>query len=206
MLGGVHHVPARPQLFFARVLKPGCRFLYRGPVIDFFPRRALRAIIYRMSPMLNHATERPLLYEETVPLPERAGLRSVRYQTHGFVGFCLFRNSDVLFVNRLFRCCAGYPRDHPRIGARGRSDACVARFAASGFASRRNCAKGSRALKSTLCLQAASESLSSHVGPAYIGCGEAATPIGVAQADPCKWEKKALLGCRRQDAYHLKLD
>jgi SAM-dependent methyltransferase len=109
MLGGVHHVPARPQLFkeIARVLKPGGRFLYREPVSDFLPWRALRAIIYRMSPMLNHATERPLLYEETVPVLERAGLRSVRYQTHGFIGFCLFMNSDVLFVNRLFRFVPG---------------------------------------------------------------------------------------------------
>src|SRR5215467_14555076 len=109
MLGGVHHVPARPQLFeeIARVLKPGGRFLYREPVSDFLPWRALRAIIYRMSPMLNHATERPLLYEETVPLLERVGLRSVRYQTHGFFGFCLFMNSDVLLVNRLFRFVPG---------------------------------------------------------------------------------------------------
>jgi ubiquinone/menaquinone biosynthesis C-methylase UbiE len=109
MLGGVHHVPARLQLFeeIARILKPGGRFLYREPVSDFLPWRAFRAIIYRMSPMLNHATERPLLYEETVPLLERAGLRSVRYQTHGFFGFCLFMNSDVLFVNRLFRFVPG---------------------------------------------------------------------------------------------------
>jgi ubiquinone/menaquinone biosynthesis C-methylase UbiE len=109
MLGGVHHVPARPQLFkeIARILKPAGRFLYREPVSDFLPWRALRAIIYRMSPMLNHATERPLLYEETVPVLERAGLQSVRYQTHGFFGFCLFMNSDVLFVNRLFRFVPG---------------------------------------------------------------------------------------------------
>src|SRR5262249_15195512 len=92
-------------------------FLYREPVSDFLPWRALRAIIYRMSPMLNHATERPLLYEETVPLLERAGLRSVRYQTHGFFGFCLFMNSDVLFVNRLFRFVAGI-REIPRAAAR----------------------------------------------------------------------------------------
>jgi SAM-dependent methyltransferase len=109
MLGGVHHVPARPQLFeeIARVLKPGGRFRYREPASDFLPWRALRAIIYRVSPMLDHATERPLLYEETVPTLERAGLRSVRYQTHGFFGFCLFMNSDVLFVNRLFRFVPG---------------------------------------------------------------------------------------------------
>ena len=57
--------------------------------------------------MLDPATERPLLYEETVPLLERTGLRSLRYQTHGFFGFCLFMNSDVLFVNRLFRFVPG---------------------------------------------------------------------------------------------------
>jgi SAM-dependent methyltransferase len=109
MLGGVHHVPARAELFdeIARILKPGGRFLYREPVSDFVLWRALRAMIYRMSPMLNHATERPLLYEETVPLLEHAGLRSIRYQTHGFLGFCLFMNSDVLFVNRLFRFVPG---------------------------------------------------------------------------------------------------
>jgi ubiquinone/menaquinone biosynthesis C-methylase UbiE len=109
MLGAVHHVPARPQLFkeIARVLKPGGRFLYREPVSDFLLWRALRAIIYRISPMLNHAIERPLLYEETIPVLERAGLRSVRYQTHGFFGFCLFMNSDVLFINRLFRFVPG---------------------------------------------------------------------------------------------------
>jgi SAM-dependent methyltransferase len=109
MLGGVHHVPARAELFdeIARILKPGGRFLYREPVSDFVLWRALRAMIYRMSPMLNQATERPLVYEETVPLLEHAGLRSIRYQTHGFFGFCLFMNSDVLFVNRLFRFVPG---------------------------------------------------------------------------------------------------
>jgi ubiquinone/menaquinone biosynthesis C-methylase UbiE len=109
MLGGIHHVPARAKLFeeIARILKPGGRFLYREPVSDFVLWRALRAIIYRVSPMLNHATERPLLYEETVPVLERVGLKTVRYQTHGFLGFCLFMNSDVLFFNRLFRFVPG---------------------------------------------------------------------------------------------------
>jgi ubiquinone/menaquinone biosynthesis C-methylase UbiE len=109
MLGGIHHVPARERLFreIARILKPGGRLLYREPVSDFAPWRALRAIIYRLSPMLNHATERPLLHEETVPALERAGLRSQRYQTYGFLGFCLFMNSDVLFFNRAFRFVPG---------------------------------------------------------------------------------------------------
>jgi hypothetical protein len=38
---------------------------------------------------------------------ERAGLRSLQYRTHGFLGFCLFMNSDVLFFNRLFRFLPG---------------------------------------------------------------------------------------------------
>jgi SAM-dependent methyltransferase len=109
MLGGVHHVPARTRLFaeVARILKPGGRFLYREPVSDFLLWRGLRAIIYRLSPMLNHDTERPLVYEETVPLLEAAGLRSLHYRTHGFLGFCLFMNSDVMVFNRLFRFVPG---------------------------------------------------------------------------------------------------
>jgi ubiquinone/menaquinone biosynthesis C-methylase UbiE len=109
MLGGIHHVPARAELFaeIARILKPGGRFLYREPVSDFALWRGLRAVIYRLSPMLNHETERPLLYEETVPVLERAGLRTLRYKTHGLFGFCLFMNSDVLFFNRFFRFVPG---------------------------------------------------------------------------------------------------
>jgi len=108
-LGGMHHIPARAKLFseIARVLKPGGRFLYREPVSDFFLWRALRSVIYRFSPMLNDGTERPLLYEETIPLLERAGLHSLRYRTHGLIGFCLFMNSDVLIFNRLFRFIPG---------------------------------------------------------------------------------------------------
>jgi len=105
MLGGIHHVPARARLFgeIARILKRGGRFIYREPVSDFALWRGLRAIIYRLSPMLNHDTERPLVYAETVPVLEHAGLRSLHYRTHGFLGFCLFMNSDVLLFNRLFR-------------------------------------------------------------------------------------------------------
>jgi SAM-dependent methyltransferase len=109
ILGGIHHVPERAQLFLeiARILKPGGRFVYREPVNDFLLWRALRAVIYRLSPMLNHDTERPLRFEETVPVMEKAGLRSLQYRTYGFLGFCLFMNSDVLVFNRLFRFVPG---------------------------------------------------------------------------------------------------
>src|SRR5262249_11422699 len=108
-LGGIHHVPARAQLFaeVARTLKPGGRFIYREPVSDFVLWRALRAIVYRVSPMLDEGTERPLIYDETVPVLEQAGLRSLHYRTHAFIGFCLFMNSDVLFFNRFFRFVPG---------------------------------------------------------------------------------------------------
>jgi|SRR5579864_4060439 len=109
MLGGIHHVPARAVLFaeVARILKPGGRFLYREPVSDFFVWRSLRWLIYRLSPMLDHTSERPLTYEETVPALARAGLESVHYRHHGCLGFCLFMNSDVLVANRLFRFLPG---------------------------------------------------------------------------------------------------
>ena len=109
MLGGVHHVRDRDALFseVARVLRPGGRFIYREPVSDFFLWRWARAVIYRLSPSLDHTTERPLLHEETVPVLERAGLVSRRWSTAGFLGFCVFMNSDVLVFNRLFRFIPG---------------------------------------------------------------------------------------------------
>jgi hypothetical protein len=67
----------------------------------------MRAVIYRVSPGLDHETERPLRYHETVPLLERAGFRVRAWRTYGFLGFCFFMNSDILVFNRLFRFVPG---------------------------------------------------------------------------------------------------
>ena len=109
MLGGIHHVSDRRKLFaeINRILKPGGYFYFREPVSDFAPWRWIRSIIYRLSPILDHATERPLLYRETVPVLIENGLNCQNWQTYGFFGFCLFMNSDVLFFNRLFRFIPG---------------------------------------------------------------------------------------------------
>lgn len=109
MLGGIHHVADRKQLFLevARILKPGGRFLWREPVSDFWLWRVLRGIIYRISPILDHETERPLLFSETKPFLDAAGLNLTQWKTYGFIGFCLFMNSDVLFFNRIFRYIPG---------------------------------------------------------------------------------------------------
>jgi SAM-dependent methyltransferase len=109
MLGGIHHVGNRAALFaeIARVLRPGGRFIWREPVSDFWLWRLLRWIIYRASPILDHTTERPLRYVETAPFLTQAGLRLEHWHTMGYLGFCLFMNSDVLYFNRLFRFIPG---------------------------------------------------------------------------------------------------
>ena len=109
MLGGIHHVLDRAQLFAEvfRILKPGGRFYFREPLSDFFLWRWIRAVIYRISPALDSETERPLLWDETVPVLERAGFEVNVWQSCGFLGFCFFMNSDVLVFNRLFRFIPG---------------------------------------------------------------------------------------------------
>lgn len=109
MLGGIHHVNDRAGLFseVCRILKPGGAFIYREPVSDFFLWRALRSVVYRLSPALDHVNERPLRYVETVPVLAQAGLQSVHWTTHGFLGFCFFMNSDVLIFNRAFQYVPG---------------------------------------------------------------------------------------------------
>jgi ubiquinone/menaquinone biosynthesis C-methylase UbiE len=112
MLGGVHHVNDRRALFAEvfRILKPGGRFIYREPVSDFLLWRWLRAVVYRLSPALDHSTERPLLRADTVAVLERAGFRHRVWRTCGFLGAAFLLNSDVLFFNRLFRFVPGIRR------------------------------------------------------------------------------------------------
>lgn len=109
MIGGVHHVPDRERLFreVHRVLKPGGRFLFREPLNDFWLWRLIRTVIYRLSPALDYNTENPIRYRETAPLLDKIGLEVVTWKPMGFAGFCLFMNSDVLVVNRLFRFLPG---------------------------------------------------------------------------------------------------
>src|SRR5262245_44525145 len=109
VLGGIHHVNDRARLFgeIFRILKPGGRFFWREPVSDFLPWRALRAVIYRMSPALDRDTEHPLRSGETLPQLADAGFRLASWKTYGFLGFCLLMNSDVLVVNRWLRFVPG---------------------------------------------------------------------------------------------------
>lgn len=109
MLGGIHHVNDRGALFseVARVLKSGGRFYFREPVNDFALWRLIRNLIYRVSSGLDRETEAPLRYHDTLDALNHAGLRLETWNTHGFLGFCLFMNSDILVFNRLFRFVPG---------------------------------------------------------------------------------------------------
>jgi SAM-dependent methyltransferase len=104
MMGGIHHVPDRRRLFseIARVLRPGGRLLFREPADDLFAWRWLRMPVYRLSPGLDARHERPLRRRETEEALESAGLSCDAWETYGFLGFCLFMNSDILVFNRAF--------------------------------------------------------------------------------------------------------
>ena len=107
--GGIHHVNDRSALFseIFRVLKPGGYFYFIEPCNDFPLWRALRFVIYRLSPSLESSTERPLRIEETVPVLKDSGFHVESYNTHGFLGFCLLMNSDILLFNKIFRFIPG---------------------------------------------------------------------------------------------------
>ncbi len=109
MLGGIHHVSDRERLFqeIYRILKPGGKFIFREPASDWFLWKLLRYVIYKFSPALDDKTERPLVYEETVPVLRGAGFENVIYQNFAFLGFCLFMNSDILKFNKLFNYIPG---------------------------------------------------------------------------------------------------
>ena len=53
--------------------------------------------------MLDEKTEKPLRYFETKKQLLDNGFKLEKWDTLGFFGFCLFMNSDVLFINRFFR-------------------------------------------------------------------------------------------------------
>jgi ubiquinone/menaquinone biosynthesis C-methylase UbiE len=108
-LGGIHHVNDRARLFaeIARILRPGGRFVFREPLNDFFLWRGLRAIVYRLAPALDADTEHPLRRAATAAQLAEAGLEPRHWRGHGCIGFCVFMNSDVLVVNRLFRFVPG---------------------------------------------------------------------------------------------------
>jgi SAM-dependent methyltransferase len=107
--GGIHHVPDRIALFgeIRRILKPGGRLYFYEPVDDFWLWRAIRKIVYRLSPALDHRSEEPLRKSKTFAELAQAGLKPVDWRPRGLLGFCLFMNSDVLVINRAFRFLPG---------------------------------------------------------------------------------------------------
>jgi ubiquinone/menaquinone biosynthesis C-methylase UbiE len=107
--GGIHHVPDRIGLFreVSRILKRNGRFYFHEPVDDFWLWRAIRKLVYRLSPSLDHTTEAPLRKSSTFGDLASAGLRPVAWRTRGLIGFCLFMNSDILIFNRAFRFVPG---------------------------------------------------------------------------------------------------
>jgi ubiquinone/menaquinone biosynthesis C-methylase UbiE len=109
MLGGIHHVNDRNKLFseINRILKPGGRLYFREPANDFFLWKFLRHIIYFLSSGLDHKTERPIIYNETVPILKNNDFTIKKYSHTGFLGFCIFMNSDILHFNKLFRFIPG---------------------------------------------------------------------------------------------------
>ena len=60
-----------------------------------------RTCIYKISSQLDYETERPLRRQETQASLHQAGLELRHWKTHGFLGFCLFMNSDVLVFNQV---------------------------------------------------------------------------------------------------------
>ncbi|WP_415715114.1 class I SAM-dependent methyltransferase [Maridesulfovibrio sp.] len=109
MAGGVHHINDRKKLFSEvyRILKTGGVFVAREPLNDFFLWRALRDIIYRLSPALDYDTEEPLRFDKTVSVLEECGFTVEDWKPFGFLGFILFMNSDILYFNRLFKFVPG---------------------------------------------------------------------------------------------------
>lgn len=109
ILGGIHHISDRFRLFSEvhRVLKSGGLLLFREPLNDAALWRALRALVYRLSPALDAETERPLRRSETVATLESCGFAIERWSPQGLLGFCLLMNSDVLVLNGLLRFVPG---------------------------------------------------------------------------------------------------
>lgn len=81
--------------------------MFREPVDDFFLWRALRKIIYLVSPKLDLATEQPVRRNRLVPELAQSGLEIQKWETKGFFGCALVMNSDILIFNRFLRFVPG---------------------------------------------------------------------------------------------------